>query len=283
VRDAGVEEEIQGALLDIGVKNGQADEELIRALHDRETPRRVAAVLVVGRSGSEPQREQVRQLLRNDPEMIVRLRAAPGLIAGKDVKAVAALLPLLTDAPLDLAAQAHDLLGAVSADKGPQRTLDANSRAKCREEWQAWGKENEKKIDLARADVDLPWLNGNGRAIKAAMQFLDCILKGDGNGIKKLVDVPFHLGAVQVIANRATLEQLLGQINVAAKETKMQFSAPRLLDARKFAAKARTDPAREFYKKVPLSELRVVYIVATHQGRAKAEPGVVLVRLRAGK
>src|SRR5262249_38084513 len=168
VRDAGVEEEIQGALLDIGVKNGQADEELIRALHDRETPRRVAAVLVVGRSGSEPQREQVRQLLRNDPEMIVRPPAAQGLNARKDRKAVAALLPLLTDAPLDLAAQAHDLLGAVSADKGPQRTLDANSRAKCREEWQAWWKENEKKIDLARADVDLPWLNGNGRAIKAA-------------------------------------------------------------------------------------------------------------------
>src|SRR5262249_13471223 len=152
IRDAGVEEEIHVTLFELGMNAGEAEEVLLKGLSDPAAARRGAAALVIGWAGGGRQGDRAWELGRAGPVSAVRLRAARGLIAGGDVKAVPALLPLLTEAPFDVAEQTWRLLGTVAGEGRPRRLLvpgempgedespldQAASRARCRAEWEKW-------------------------------------------------------------------------------------------------------------------------------------------------
>jgi HEAT repeat protein len=114
-----VEEEVLAALAAVGIgKDGKAAEALVKTLADKAPARRAAAAFVVARSGDDTQRAAARDRLR-DAAPPVRWRAAQGLLAAHDPRALPALIVLLTEALAATAGQAEDLLRCVAGDKAP--------------------------------------------------------------------------------------------------------------------------------------------------------------------
>lgn len=147
-----VEEETLDALVVVGLRDGRPDVLLVAALKDKDTLRRAAAALVVGRSSDGDERTAVRVLLK-DAEPRVRLGAAQGLAFGKDKEAVSVLIALLDEAPLPLALQAEDVLVGIAGDKAPALWLGGTDRKKCRKEWETWWDANTATVDLAKIDI----------------------------------------------------------------------------------------------------------------------------------
>ena len=154
--DDGVEEELLITLGVVGLKDGQADPRLVRALKDKLAVQRSAAALVLGRSKNETHRGLVKPLL-TDADAKVRLRAAQGLIAAREKEAVPALLALLEHGPLVLAWQAEELLYRLAGEKAPSAPLGAGNpeeRRLCRTAWNKWWTELGVKVDLAKLDLE---------------------------------------------------------------------------------------------------------------------------------
>lgn len=286
VREEIVEEEVLTTLLAVGFQGGKADDDLAAALKDKLIVRRAAAALLLGRAGSAAQKDEVRKLLDPQTEGLLRLRAAQGLVAGKDRRALPALLDLVADGPLPLAEQARDLLATVAGDKAPTAVLadNAEARKKCRQEWSAWWRANENGLDLAQRDVDLPWLNHNARARQVTIQFIRAVETGNADGLKKTMDVPFSVAGFLVLETRQQLEEMFIQaLQQAPQQPKMEFQPPRVIDLKQYLAAAPNDKSKEFLNKLPASEVRIVYLTAKEKGKDKMETGVLFVRIRAGQ
>jgi hypothetical protein len=84
----------------------------------------------------------------------VRWRAAQGLLAAKDQRALPALIALLTEAPAATAGRAEDLLRCVAGDKAPatNAAVDAERKA-ARAAWEAWYQAEGGQLDLAELDL----------------------------------------------------------------------------------------------------------------------------------
>jgi hypothetical protein len=139
-------------------KDGSRLAPLQPALRDPAALKRAAAGYVLGRSAEPGQRVEVRKLLR-DAEVMVRLRAAQGLLAGKDKSAVPALIDLLNCSVAEIAWQAEDLLLRVGGEVGNPPLLEStkpNARKDYRDRWVKWWSENGDKVDLARVEQDPP-------------------------------------------------------------------------------------------------------------------------------
>lgn len=284
VRDPGVEEDALAALLALAVVDGKVDADVVSGMKDSDAVRRGAAVLILARSGSKEQQDQVRQLLRSDPASLVRLRGAQGLVAAKDRNAVSSLLPLLTDAPFAQAEQARDLLELIAADKAPTSELkdDPAAREKCRDAWETWWDANQAKLDLSKADVDLPWLNSNGQARAAVTLFTKGMETRNADMLKKSMGVPFSLAGFMVIETRQELEQMfISQLAIAPQQAKVEFDPPRFVDTRQYLAKVRNEQLTGFFKRIPVTELRVVALTGKQDGRK--ESAYLFIRVRAGK
>jgi HEAT repeat protein len=111
--DAATEEEVLMALAQLG-----SDPALAAALTDAEASRRAAAALVLGRVGTAAQRERVYKLLA-DPDGRVRLRAAQGLVAAGDPRALPPLATLASEQPGGPGDQARLLLKWTGAPRVP--------------------------------------------------------------------------------------------------------------------------------------------------------------------
>lgn len=287
VRDAGVEEEVLAALAVLGVRGGKVDAALVRALTDKDAMRRAVAALVLGHSGTKAQRDKVHAVLRADAAPKVRLRAAQGLLAARDKSALPALLPLLTDAPPEVAQEVCDLLGAVAGDKAPTTALgeDAAGRKKCRADWDAWWKVNGAKLDLTRANVELPWLNPGQQARAVTMQFARALTRGDTKALLKTIDVPFSLVGAITLNTREDVERLLGQAIAQPQRPKVTFYPPRPGDLKEYlkSADVANQPAKDFLAKHPQAQLRLVYLSGKTKGTDRVETAAVLVRLHGGR
>src|SRR5213075_2670972 len=93
--------------------------------------RRQIAACLVGRHGTSEQREQVRKLLA-EADPLLRLRAAQGLLAGRQKDALPTLIDLLVDTPRDVAWQAEELLCYAAGPDSPPMLIrdgDAGQRA----------------------------------------------------------------------------------------------------------------------------------------------------------
>lgn len=153
---AETEEELLTTLAAVGLRNGQADPRLASALSDSMSARRSAAAWVLGRSPQAEQRASVKPLL-SDPDSKVRLRAAQGLVAGRDKDAVPALVALLGTAPVPVAWQAEELLCLLAGEQAPPVSVGSGAEAdrlKSREAWDAWWRAEGPKLDLAHLDME---------------------------------------------------------------------------------------------------------------------------------
>lgn len=283
--DDEIEEEILGALLVLGVRDGKADAALVEALKDKLPVKRAAAAAVLARAGSTEDRKAVRPLLA-DADAKVRLRAAMGFLAGRDKDAVPALVALLSEGPAELAQQAEALLGQVAGDKAPKASLgeDDAARKKCRDAWEAWWKDQGDKLDLAKADPNDLWLNPAARGREVALQFLNAFIKGDAAVFKKVTAVPFHMSGDQTFNTREQFDQFwdmfLPVIQQQQQMLKLTFTADRMVTVDEYL-KTATPKEKEFLDKLPRSQVRVVYMTAVMDGRA--EGGAVFVRVSGGR
>jgi HEAT repeat protein len=149
--DEGVEEEVVAALGRLGVTDGKPSAALIEAAGDPLLVRRLAAATALARAAGPDARSASRKLLA-DKEPRVRLAAAIALATAEDREAVPVLVALLLDAPPALAWQAEDFLLALAGGQSPAPPLDPAdkaSRARVRDAWQTWWRENGEKVDLA--------------------------------------------------------------------------------------------------------------------------------------
>jgi hypothetical protein len=145
--DPTVEDEALVSLAQLGVRDGQADPLLRQAATDRVAARRAAAGFVLGRSRADTDRAAARPLLR-DSDAWARLRAAQGLIAGRDKAAVPPLIALLNCPQIEVAWRAEELLRRIAGERSPNSASGAGQVDE--QEWLAWWVKAGKEIDLAQ-------------------------------------------------------------------------------------------------------------------------------------
>jgi HEAT repeat protein len=274
-----VEEEVVLALAGLGVREGKVDPAVAAALKDKQPARRGAAALVLGRSGSSEQRTAAQALLA-DPDPRVRFRAAQGQLAGRDRSGVAVLIALLADGPLDSASAAEDLLTCLAGPRSPRLSVadDPVVRKRCHDAWASWWRVAN-KMDLSRADLDLPPFNPTLRVRLVARQFMAAMLRNDAESVKKTTDVPFRFMGMQTFATREDLDKMLDQNPLGQRGLMaFPFSIVRtgLLDE---YVRGMNPEDRQFLARVRKNEIRVVYVQIQVPGRGDGgEVMALLVR-----
>jgi hypothetical protein len=264
--DETVEEEALVTLVVLGVHGGKVDAALLKALTDKEPSRRAAAALVVARSGTASDRDQVRPLLA-DREAKVRLRAAQGLVAAREKPAVSTLIALLGDGNQAAAEQAEDLLQCVASGKGPASALgsDEVSRRRCRDAWSAWWKSNGPGVDLAKVEVDVAMVDSGTRIREVSRQFLNSWVKGDAALFRRTTDVPFSLAGGETYDRRENLDKLFEMIRSAPRPEKVAFKVQQVVSVDEYVKTAQPQE-KDFLEKNNKSSLRAVYVAAVLDG-----------------
>ncbi len=145
-----VEEEICFGLDNLTEKAGRILPPIMAALTDPQPARRAIAACIVGNRGTPYERARARALLK-DPEPSVRLRAAQGLLAGKEMDAIPALIALLDAAAVHEAWQAEELLRWAADGNGPDCFVanGGDSAKKCRAAWEQWWLQRKGNIDFS--------------------------------------------------------------------------------------------------------------------------------------
>jgi HEAT repeat protein len=154
--DEECQEEIWYALDALAVPAGKANPAMVAALQDGLAARRAVAGCILGRQGDAKQKLAVRQLLA-DRDPMVRLRAAQGLLAGKDEAALPVLVALLAESSTEITWQAEELLHWVAGEDAPNVTIGPGlpeARQKCRTAWEAWRRAHFGKVDWGRLEQD---------------------------------------------------------------------------------------------------------------------------------
>ena len=162
-KDADVEEEIYYALDRFIGPNQEMPGALVRALGEPAPARRTVAACIIGRRGTAAQREKVRQRALADPDYLVRLRAAQGLLAADDRNAIPPLIALVRQSPVPVSWQAEELLRWAAGKDAPNRLLRGctkKERDACYACWQQWWKQQRQDcpLDQTRATPGGPTL-----------------------------------------------------------------------------------------------------------------------------
>ncbi len=142
-----IEEELLIVLVNLGVERGRVRPVLLAALKDKQPARRAAAALIVGRVGTAEQKRRVYPLL-DDTDPAVRLRAAQGLLAAGERRAIPALFTLLNPRFQKLANEADYLLGLASGDLPPLASAKQLLPSRDRKAWIVWWQQHPERIDL---------------------------------------------------------------------------------------------------------------------------------------
>jgi hypothetical protein len=151
--DGAVEYEIVAAVVALGLHDSKADTVLLEALRDKEPARRAVAVAAVGRASDAGQRAAARRLL-NDPDAAVRYRAAVAAVASRDRDGLVALVELLANASTEWADRAEIVLFQLAGEQAPE----IKGEEKRQTAWQRWLREQGDKVDLARLEMEPPFL-----------------------------------------------------------------------------------------------------------------------------
>ena len=119
------------------------------AASDPDPDRRAFAAYLLGRRGTEAQREAAKRMLA-DPEPGVRLRAAQGLLGRGDTAGVPALIALLDQRPVTTAWQAEELLAWLAGADGPAAPVgDGKAAGRVKEAWEGWWARSGRGLDIA--------------------------------------------------------------------------------------------------------------------------------------
>jgi hypothetical protein len=152
--DESMEEETLGALVAIATRPNRNEPYLLTALEDPFPSRRGGAAYVVGRLADTNQRSAAFKLL-HDRDAKVRLRAAQGLLAGKEKAAIPVFLALLAENQPEIVVQAEETLILLAGEEAPNLLVsdrDEAGRQRYREAWATWWREHESKIDLVKLE-----------------------------------------------------------------------------------------------------------------------------------
>lgn len=128
-------------------------ESLVKELNSPRSERRAAAAYVLGRMKQENVREKVLPLLA-DRAIEVRFRAAQALLVAKEPKAVTAMIELISPAPMPMLGTVETILFNLAGNDAPQVSSGTGTEAdrkQCQAGWAMWWKDNQGKVDLARA------------------------------------------------------------------------------------------------------------------------------------
>jgi HEAT repeat protein len=149
--DETVAVEVRSALAAVAVRDGQPDAALVKALGDGVPSRRAAAAEALCRAGAVSERPALRKLLQ-DPDATVRQQVALALAASGDREAVPALIAQLADMPVDQQFLAEEYLSRMAGDRAPsvRPGMDAATRQKARDVWDAWWRQNGPTVSDAR-------------------------------------------------------------------------------------------------------------------------------------
>ncbi len=213
-----VKDEVLGLLATLGVKDGKVSKFLEDALKDKQPMRRAAAGMVVGRSGTAEQKKTVQALL-TDADPNVRFHTAQGLLAGKDRAGVPILCALIGEGPTSLGTRAEDLMQCLAGAQSPQTPPfadDAKVRKKCHKIWEDWWKQNN-KMDLSKAEVDLPSFNLALQAREVVRRFGTAVMINDVDTMKKQVDTPFMAYGSQFLNKKNEVDQYMDGNNVPGR------------------------------------------------------------------
>jgi hypothetical protein len=161
IDDLAIEDEVFNAVAALGMRDGKPDPALLEALGDKEPIRRAAAAFALGRAGQPGLRAAIAGL-GHDPDPVVRLHAARGLLLGRDRDALEILVGLLGEAPPEVAARAEEVLLRLAGDQAPTVPSAAREDLSQRKSWQAawerWRSEFGGRADLARLEGGDPYL-----------------------------------------------------------------------------------------------------------------------------
>jgi HEAT repeat protein len=137
--DESLADALQSAIAVLAIRDGKADEVLIKALTDPLPERRAAAGLALCQPATKAHREAVSKLL-GDPDPEVRRRVALALVDVGEKTALPVLIDLLGELPPEEAWPIADLLAAVAGARAPAVApgQDAQGRDRCRAAWSAW-------------------------------------------------------------------------------------------------------------------------------------------------
>jgi hypothetical protein len=201
------------------------------------------------------------------------------LLAGRDRTAIPALIAAVLDAAPSHASRADDLLSCVAGPRAPRVVFEdaPPARRRCHAAWAAWWRANG-RVDLARADVDLPPFNATLRGRQAARRFLAAFLQGDQEALPTVVEAPFLLGD-RVFPQAPDLVNSLAQMSDARKEA---GPAPPAFLLRSGEGVARIGSAAEqaFLKRFPRGELRALLAVLPAEATGtKPINATILIRL----
>jgi len=149
--DESLEEEILAALIGKKLADDKAIPILEKSLRDPSSLRRGAAAYVLGRNDNKDVQAAVAKLL-DDSDAKVRLRAAQGLLAGRNKLALPALIQLLTADGGEVVWQAEQILFQVAGERPPRLPADGGPEnlKKRQEAWNAWWQGDGAKLDLAK-------------------------------------------------------------------------------------------------------------------------------------
>ena len=281
-----VAEEVLCTLATLGVSEGKVAPTLIAARGDREPARRAAAALVLGRSGTREQRTLVQAML-SDSRPLVRFRAAQGLLAGREPTAIPTLIALVGEGPSELAARADELLRCVAGAHAPPLAPGTTpiARRRCHAAWAGWWRFNA-RIDLRRADVDLPAFNLTLRCRQTAQQFVAAFRRGDREALKKMVEMPFLFAGDKLLAQLGDLEKQLEDTTALFVTPSNLGQPPPEWTARNLENGVRKVSATEqtFLARFRRGEVRAVEIM-TQRPAPGADPQsiIVLVRTKGGQ
>jgi HEAT repeat protein len=137
--DDAVVQEIETALLTVGLRDGKPESALVRALTDATAIRRNLAARVLPQIGGTAGRDAVRPLLK-DVKASVRMQAALSLADSHDAESVPVLIELVAQLPPEGRQRVETYLTELAGDwavKTPQGN-DAVSGRLRRELWAAW-------------------------------------------------------------------------------------------------------------------------------------------------
>jgi HEAT repeat protein len=151
--DEMVEEEVINSLCLLALRQEVVDESLVKALEDSLPARRGAAAFVLGKVGTEQDCRLLVKMLA-DPHPLVRYRAAQGLLAAKDNRAIPVLIALAEQFPPEKAWPIEDILNRVAGNTSPNAYLgtdDPKAKARAVQEWKQWWAANSAKVDLSNA------------------------------------------------------------------------------------------------------------------------------------
>jgi RNA polymerase sigma factor (sigma-70 family) len=187
------EEDVLDALCGLAFSGGKVHPQGLAALKDSVPARRAAAAVLVGGFGTLQQRAAVEPLLK-DVDSGVRFRAAQGLMAARDRRAIPALIDMLVTSDLPWAQRAEDLLQELADKTAPAAALGetGSGRDRCQTAWTAWWREHQERLQWPAAGLQL--VNKESLARKAVVDFINAIINRDRALLERSTDLPFFNG-----------------------------------------------------------------------------------------